>query len=225
MAARRKSSSGSGLGRFLLGFFCAVLVCGAGAYWYLNYGPGKPSPRQIRLASPEEGVEAAEPLAGEAAKKPSASSHAAPESAPVVVTGESAASRAPEGMGAVVAEKPAHAKPVIPVPPFAPSEDAYEAGARVYRKRCAGCHGSTSKDAPAGLAMTTPASQLWRAGAGHVGALQPGEIYHRIHEGAPKQGMPAFANVLPDSEVWDLALLLQQAGQPLPDPVEAILRK
>ena len=38
-------------------------------------------------------------------------------------------------------------------------------------------------------------------------------------------GMPAYGHVLTDTQSWQIALLLKNADQPLPDPVREILAK
>ncbi len=35
--------------------------------------------------------------------------------------------------------------------------------------------------------------------------------------------MPAYRHTLPQTQVWQVALLVKNAGQPLPDPVLKIL--
>jgi hypothetical protein len=92
-------------------------------------------------------------------------------------------------------------------PPFGSSEDVFEAGARIYHNDCA--------------------SQLWRkrahSDAVGVSAEAPGETYAKIAAGHRTAGMPAFAHVLTERQIWEVSLLLKSADQPLPDPVEHIL--
>jgi len=194
MAAKRKSSSGSGAGKFLLGFVCAAALCG-GAWWWLHHKDA----HKIRIA--DDATSTAE------SPRP-----AARKVSPGIAS-------VPEGMGPVAGMP----KQDVPEPGFSPSEDAYETGARVYRKRCAGCHGSPVRDGAAGLALQPPAPQLWRAGAAALAVKQPGAIYLAIRDGQPKAGMPSYKGVLADSELWDLALLLKQANEPLPEPVTVTL--
>jgi thiosulfate dehydrogenase len=115
-----------------------------------------------------------------------------------------------------------HAKRVAP---FGISEDVFEGGAKVYRKRCASCHGVPGRDA---MTLGPSAPQLWEKGEGGVVGVSdeaPGDIYGKIAEGAPSKGMPAYAGKMSDTEIWQVALLLKNAGTEIPDPVVRLLGK
>ncbi len=75
--------------------------------------------------------------------------------------------------------------------------------------------------------MHPPASQLWRKRAHSeivgVSSQPSGEIYARIENGSLLAGMPAYAHLLSERQIWELSLLLKNADQPLPDPVLQIL--
>lgn len=120
------------------------------------------------------------------------------------------------------ASQPPAAKPETP--PFGISEDVFESGARLYSARCAACHGTPRRSA---AAAHPTALQLWqanRAGGGTgVSHQTPAQIYHSIAEGQPAAGMPAYRGVLTSTQIWQLSLLLQSAGQDLPDPVLRLL--
>ena len=106
--------------------------------------------------------------------------------------------------------------------PFGISEDVFEAGALLYSSRCASCHGT-----PAHRAASQPAAlQLWqtaRSGARRPGKQPPATIYRQIAGGAPTAGMPSYRGVLTATQIWQLSLLLSNAGEDLPDPVLHIL--
>lgn len=106
-----------------------------------------------------------------------------------------------------------------PVAPFGTSEDVFEAGARLYAARCASCHGTPTRDA----ASSPTAPQLWRKARHTAAAEAPGDLYTQIAAGAPAKGMPAYARVLTDTQIWQVALLLENAEVELPDPVVALL--
>jgi len=111
-------------------------------------------------------------------------------------------------------------------PPFGTSEDVFEGGARVYRARCASCHGTPDHDAKDGKRMLPVASQLWKHGKGGavgVSGNEPGDIYQQIAHGVHKSGMPKFAATLSDTQIWQVTLLLKSADKELPDPVMNIL--
>jgi len=113
-------------------------------------------------------------------------------------------------------------------PPFPASEDAFEQGASIYKDQCADCHGLPGQ--PVGYAkyMYPSAPQLWQKHAkGNVVGVsddEPGETYWKIKNGIRLTGMPSYQHILSDSEMWDVALLLKNADQPLPDPVKVALK-
>ncbi len=112
-------------------------------------------------------------------------------------------------------------------PPFGIGEDVYEGGARVYRAECAGCHGTPGHDVAFAKHMYPVAPQLWKKHArGNVVGVsddESGETYWKVANGIRLSGMPAFAPVLSDTQMWQVTLLLKNADQPLPDPVMKIL--
>ena len=116
----------------------------------------------------------------------------------------------------------------IKQPPFPASEDAFEHGAQVYKEDCAFCHGVPGSDSPYGTAMYPAAPQLWhKHKKGNVVGVsddEPGETYWKVRNGIRLTGMPAYQDLLSDSEMWDVSLLLKNADQQLPDPVKKALK-
>ncbi len=111
-------------------------------------------------------------------------------------------------------------------PPFGSSEDAYEAGAKIYVASCADCHGTPGHDAPFAKWMYPSAPQLWKKhGKGVVGVSddEAGETYWKVKNGIRLTGMPAYQHLYSTTQMWDVSLLLKNADQTLPDPVMAIL--
>ena len=108
-------------------------------------------------------------------------------------------------------------------PPFGISEDVFEAGARTYHARCAGCHGIPGKDGKLGMNMTPPAPQLWKEQAVTDGK-DPGGTYEQIAHGVHGSGMPSFSKTMTDTQIWEVTLLLENSGQEMPDPVTRILQ-
>ena len=104
----------------------------------------------------------------------------------------------------------------LPQAPFGESEEVFETGARVYVAQCAGCHGQPGRAGSAG-------GQVWGAGAAAVASEPVGLLYGQIANGV-LPGMKGYRGELRETELWDLALLLHNAGQDLPDPVLRILR-
>jgi len=116
----------------------------------------------------------------------------------------------------------------IEKPPFGTSEDVYETAAMTYKLQCASCHGVPGKDVPFAKGMYPAAPQLWkkhtRGSVVGVSDDDPGETYWKIKNGIRLTGMPSFQHVLTTDEMWDVALLLKNADQQLPDPVMAMLK-
>jgi len=117
----------------------------------------------------------------------------------------------------------------IQAPPFGTGEDVYETGAHVYQQQCAVCHGTPGQDAAYGKWMYPAAPQLWKKHSkGTVVGVsddEAGETFWKIKNGIRLSGMPSFQHILSSDEMWDVALLLKNADQQLPDPVLNILTK
>lgn len=120
----------------------------------------------------------------------------------------------------------------LQTPPFDASEDAYETGARIYKEQCSSCHGLPGQDVLFAEGMYPKAPQLWKKhklkGSNTktivgVSDDEPGETYWKIKHGIRLTGMPSYQNILSDSDMWDVALLLKNADQPLPNPVLSLL--
>jgi mono/diheme cytochrome c family protein len=113
----------------------------------------------------------------------------------------------------------------LPQPPFGISEDVFESGAHIYKARCAQCHGTPGRNAPA--SPQPAALQLWKKGIhGGIGvsAKDPGDTFEKTRDGIEHTGMPSYHRLLTDTQIWQVTLLLKNADQPLPDPVQQILR-
>lgn len=112
--------------------------------------------------------------------------------------------------------------------PFSASEDAFEQGAQVYKQDCAFCHGTPGQDSQYGTYMYPAAPQLWRKQKkGNVVGVSDdpaGETYWKVKHGIRLTGMPTYEDLLSDSEIWDVSLLLKNADQQLPDPVMKTLK-
>jgi mono/diheme cytochrome c family protein len=252
MATRKKSGgSKGGFGTFLFGFICALLVAGAGAWAYLHFDNVAPAVGHWNSARKQLRNRA--PLSGDTAEQSPATEgpvnglmNEGPVNGPVH---ESARNQPPgtaaPGSAAPVMQPPvnpplgngssappsapvAHTAESIQQPPFEASEDVFEAGAHIYKQRCAGCHGIPGQDSAFARQMQPPASQLWtrHVGGSAVGVSEhaPGQTFQQVKDGIHFSGMPSYKHVLSDNQIWDVSLLLQSAGQPLPDPVLAILR-
>ena len=117
-------------------------------------------------------------------------------------------------------------------PPFPASEEAFEQGATIYKDECASCHGLPGQPVDFAQRMYPVAPQLFKAhgkaknGVKVVGVSddEPGETFWKVKNGIRLTGMPAYSKILSEPEMWDVALLLKNADQPLPDPVKALLK-
>lgn len=120
------------------------------------------------------------------------------------------------------------ARELIQMPPIQPDELTLVAGARIYRDKCAICHGYHGKPAPLGENMYPAAPPLWEKqengpAVGVSGDL-PGETYWKVANGIRLTGMPGFRTQLTDTELWQVTLLLSNANKPLPPEAFNILR-
>lgn len=118
-------------------------------------------------------------------------------------------------------EMPAH-------PAMDPSPANLLIGAELYRQQCAGCHGQYGHPSSFGAHMFPGAPQLWAPhGGGVVGVSDdpPGETYWKVRNGIRLSGMPSYSNVLNEAQMWQVSILLANAGKPLPPEVLAILKE
>lgn len=120
----------------------------------------------------------------------------------------------------------ARAKSEAKTPPFPSSEDAFEAGAKVYRAQCSQCHGSPGRESVMGRNMRPRAQQFFaRADRDALKSQTAGELYWKTAYGIRRSGMPAYGRTLTDTQLWQLSLLLAASGDQLPDPVTALLQE
>ena len=92
-------------------------------------------------------------------------------------------------------------------------------GAQVYRDNCSGCHGYYGQSSPFGKHIFPEAPQLWAPhGNGVVGVSDDpvGETYWKVRNGIRLSGMPAFNNLLNETQMWQVSVLLANADKPLP---------
>jgi mono/diheme cytochrome c family protein len=52
----------------------------------------------------------------------------------------------------------------------------------------------------------------------------PGETYWKVANGIRLSGMPSYKDVLTDTQMWQVSLLLANANKPLPPAALAIVR-
>lgn len=112
-------------------------------------------------------------------------------------------------------------------PPVQADEATFVAGAHIYSDRCAVCHGFHGKPSPFGLHMFPTAPPLWekhrRGNVVGVSDDPPGETYWKVANGIRLTGMPSYKEILTDTEMWQVSVLLANADKPLPPAAVAIL--
>jgi mono/diheme cytochrome c family protein len=96
------------------------------------------------------------------------------------------------------------------------------AGAQVYRRQCAFCHGlPQGPSSVAGKGMFPDAPQLLHSDE-MVTDDPVGETYWRVRNGIRLTGMPSFTGGLSDEQIWQVSALLARADK-LPPEVQSAL--
>ncbi len=81
--------------------------------------------------------------------------------------------------------------------PFTGSSDARRAGAKLYRRECAACHGANRE----GVGKKPPLN-----GTG-VHSAPPAALFYILRNGSIHSGMPSFAH-LPEAQRWQIITFL-----------------
>lgn len=118
---------------------------------------------------------------------------------------------------------------MIATPPIQVNEDNLVSGAQVYHDQCAACHGFHGKPSSFGPHMYPAAPPLFEMH--HHGSETmmgvtddpPGETYWKVANGIRLTGMPSYKQVLSDTQMWQVSLLLANADKPLPPAALALL--
>ena len=84
------------------------------------------------------------------------------------------------------------------VNPLTGRSDVMPGGQKIYRQRCATCHGDDGRGSPKAPDLTQPAVQ----------AQQDGALFWKISSGNTRQGMPSFS-FLPEPQRWQLVTALR----------------
>jgi mono/diheme cytochrome c family protein len=119
-------------------------------------------------------------------------------------------------------------KEMVQNPPVQANEDTFEMGAHIYSEQCAVCHGFHGQQSKIGKHEFPSAPPLWeKHGHGDVIGVSddpPGETYWKVANGIRLTGMPAYKNILSETEMWQVSILLANADKPLPPEVVTILK-
>jgi len=104
--------------------------------------------------------------------------------------------------------------------PISADEPALVAGAQIYRTHCAVCHGLHNQPSSFADHMYPAAPPLWEKHSDSevVGVSDDPvrETYWKVANGIRLTGMPAYRDVLSDSQIWQVSQLLANADRPLP---------
>ena len=112
--------------------------------------------------------------------------------------------------------------------PFEASPTNLLLGAQIYRQQCASCHGLYGRDSSFAAHMYPKTPQLWKPhGNGDVGVSDDpvGETYWKVKNGIRLSGMPAYAKVLNETQMWQVSVLVASAAKPLPADVLTLLKQ
>ncbi len=131
----------------------------------------------------------------------------------------------------LITSVPLHARidrEMVQTPPIQTDGDTYVAGAHVYADNCAVCHGYHGQPSRIGLNEFPKAPALWEAH--HEGKVvgvsddPPGETYWKVANGIRLSGMPSYKELLTETQMWQVSLLLANSNKPLPPAALAILK-
>ncbi len=116
---------------------------------------------------------------------------------------------------------------LVKTPPVQTDENTFVTGAHIYSDRCAVCHGFHGKPSQFGAHMFPAAPPLWEKHRhGDVVGVSddpPGETYWKVANGIRLTGMPAYKELLTETEMWQVSVLLANADKPLPPAAVAVL--
>jgi len=105
--------------------------------------------------------------------------------------------------------------------PLPPTEENLLAGARLYRDKCSDCHGGpVNPNSDYGRSFYPRVPQFMK----QAPDLPDHENFYIIKHGVRWTAMPAWGNVMTDSEIWQVVTLLSRL-QKLPSQVTEELKK
>lgn len=111
----------------------------------------------------------------------------------------------------------------MPQPPYplSPSDADLTAGAKLYVAQCIDCHGSGGTSGPSNIAKGLGVEPPQFA-TDDVTDDPEGETYWKIEHGIRFTGMPAYAGLLTEKEIWQIAFFLKRAAKDLPPAAQAV---
>jgi len=105
--------------------------------------------------------------------------------------------------------------------PLQPTQENLLAGARLYRDKCSDCHGSPiNPNSDYGRSFYPRAPQFMK----QAPDMPDNENFYVVKHGVRWTAMPAWGNIMADSEIWQVMLVLSRFEK-LPPEVNEELRK
>lgn len=105
--------------------------------------------------------------------------------------------------------------------PIAPTEANLLDGARLYRDKCADCHGRPDNPvSDYGASFNPRAPQFMQAHS----QLRENQTFYLIKYGVRQSAMPAWGNIMADSEIWQVVTFLSHLDN-LPPSVQQALHQ
>lgn len=105
--------------------------------------------------------------------------------------------------------------------PITPTEDNLLDGGRLYRDKCADCHGRPDNPvSDYGASFNPRAPQFMQA----YPRLREDQVFYLIKNGVRRSAMPAWSNIMADSEIWQVVTFLDHLNN-LPPAVQQELHR
>jgi mono/diheme cytochrome c family protein len=105
--------------------------------------------------------------------------------------------------------------------PVQPTDQSLVAGASIYLKRCAVCHGDpTNPESPLAKTLYPPPPQFMT----DAPDMEQNENYYIIQHGVRWTGMPGWKNVLKDQDIWTVVTFLSHMNN-LPPAARSAFRQ
>ena len=105
--------------------------------------------------------------------------------------------------------------------PIALTEANLLDGARLYRDKCADCHGRPDNPlSDYGMSFNPPAPQFMQARL----RLRENQDFYLVKNGVRRSAMPAWGNIMADSEIWQVVTFLNHLDN-LPPAVQQELHR
>lgn len=105
--------------------------------------------------------------------------------------------------------------------PIQPTDTNLLDGARLYRDKCADCHGRPDNpESDYGESFYPPAPQFVKVRP----HLSDSQTFYIIRCGVRRTGMPAWGKIMADSEIWQVVTFLDRLDNPPPAVGEELHR-